>query len=106
MFYLPLRLAILMACCLYLSSACKVRNWRHFSMEEVLYKADIVVHGREIDRFEVNDPDGPFSTRQDSIFEVYCVFKNDNPETPIPARITVEQVYPRYTCSGTEVCKT
>jgi len=68
-------------------------------MEEYLWKADIVVYGRETERFDAGDD--TFPDRKDSTFQVFCVMKNDNEASPIPATITLEMVEPLNSCQGT-----
>ena len=77
-------------------SGCVPTNWRHFPMEEILFKADIVVYGMETER--VADPSG----FQNAKFQVFCIFKSPGPD-PIPQNITIEEVYPQTSCSGTFV---
>jgi len=64
-------------------------------MEEILWKADIVVYGQELYRYKVDDD------FYDSTFQVFCVFKNDDESLPLPQNITLERVDPVTSCSGT-----
>ncbi len=93
--------SILLMCVIGLAQSCKVLNWSNMSMEEILTKADIVVYGKEIERFPF--PDVTFPDRKDATMEVYCVMKNDDEMQPITEMITIEQVYPRTSCSGTRI---
>jgi len=70
-------------------------------MEEILYRADIVVYGEETERYNVGASEVEGLERMDSIFNVYCVFKNDDITLPIPNSIILETVAPRTDCSGT-----
>ena len=52
-------------------SGCSVVKFRYMSLEEILYKADGVVYGREVQRVE-----GIREFSKDGLFEVHCVLKN------------------------------
>ena len=69
-------------------------------MEEILYKADIVVYGAE--RSRVPGLDADYAGTKDAIFEVYCVMKNSHPDLDIPETIRLLEVEPITSCTGTE----
>ncbi len=70
-------------------------NYRHWSMERVLFWSDIVVYGKEVSRFT--------HITTNANFEVFCILKDTSPSSNIAANITIEEVAPRDSCSATEV---
>ena len=74
--------------------------------DQVMYRADLVLHGRDMFHTLHPDPDWSWTNRTDSHFQVFCVLKNVLNE-PVNEHITIRRLSPRNTCETrpTEVGK-
>lgn len=98
LYYSSVRLIIGLFVLIEFVNCCSVVSYRHHSMQEILNKAEMVVYGKESQRFSYTDNLG--GKWQDAYFTVYCVLKS---ESLIASNITIREVDPRHSCSGTKV---
>ena len=76
------------------------------TFDQVMYRADLVLHGRDMFHTLHPDRDWSWTNRTDSHFQVFCVLKNVLNE-PVNEHITIRRISPRNTCETrpTEVGK-
>ena len=72
-------------------------------MQKILDHQDIVVYGKETERFVKNITGGGFDQTKISRFQVYCVLKNSNSSRPIAEMIDIDIGLYATSCSGTKV---
>ena len=78
-------------------SGCSSDSFRSMSMEEIMYKADIVVYGAQRTQLAGLEED-----TTDAMFEVFCVLKNSVANVQVPEMVRILQIKPITSCTGTE----
>ena len=73
--------------------ACKTAGWRNMSFEELMFRSDVVVYGKDIDHGKFRLP-----TFVDARFDIYCVFKKG--ANIVPGQVIIENIYDGEDCSG------
>lgn len=77
----------------YINVGCYVQEWRNLTMEDILFKSDVVVYGKDVEHGKFRSPNDV-----DSRFVVYCVIKSG--KFRIPENLIVESIDEQELCAN------
>ena len=91
-------LLVVLAVSVGLGQSCSPAPWFVFlTYDQVMYQADLVLHGRDVFHTMHRDPVYSWINRTHSIFKVFCVLKNVL-NKPVNEYIKIRRIYPRIPC--------